>query len=50
MAHSVTEDAPVLDANDRLTGIISSGDLADAGTLEAADALEAISSPAEPNR
>jgi len=67
MAHSVTEDAPVLDAirmmkehqlrrvpvldaNDRLTGIISLGDLADAGTPEAADALEAISSPAEPDR
>jgi len=41
---------PVLDANDRLTGIISLGDLADAGTPEAAGALEAISSPAAPDR
>jgi CBS domain-containing protein len=66
-AHSVQEDAPVLeaigmmkehqlrrvpvlDANGRLTGIISLGDLADAGTPEAADALEVISSPAEPDR
>jgi CBS domain-containing protein len=67
MAHSVREDAPVLDAirmmkehqlrrlpvlnaDDRLTGILSLGDLADAGTPEAAGALEAISSPAEPDR
>lgn len=41
---------PVLDARDRLTGIVSLGDLADAGTPEAAEALEAISSPAEPDR
>jgi CBS domain-containing protein len=41
---------PVLNADDRLTGIVSLGDLADAGTPEAAEALEAISSPAEPDR
>jgi len=41
---------PVLNADGRLTGILSLGDLADAGTPEAAEALEAISSPAEPDR
>lgn len=41
---------PVLDADDRLAGILSLGDLADAGTPEAGDALEAISTPAAPDR
>jgi len=41
---------PVLDAEERLTGIVSLGDLADAGTPEAAGALEAISTPAAPDR
>ena len=34
----------------KLVGILSLGDLADAGTPEAADALEGISTPAEPDR
>ena len=34
----------------KLAGIVSLGDLAAAGTPEAADALEAISTPAEPDR
>ena len=34
----------------RLVGIVSLGDLAAAGTPEAGDALEAISTPAEPDR
>lgn len=41
---------PVLDAGGRLVGIVSLGDLAAAGTPEAGDALEAISTPAEPDR
>lgn len=41
---------PVLDADNRLAGILSLGDLADAGTPEAGDALEAISTPAAPDR
>jgi CBS domain-containing protein len=41
---------PVVDARGTLVGILSLGDLADAGTPEAADALEAISTPAEPDR
>ena len=41
---------PVLDARGQLAGIVSLGDLADAGTPEAADALEAISTPASPDR
>ena len=41
---------PVLDAEDRLAGILSLGDLADAGLLEAAPTLEAISTPAAPDR
>ncbi len=41
---------PVLDVDDRLAGILSLGDLADAGTPEARDALEAISTPAAPDR
>lgn len=41
---------PVLDADDRLAGILSLGDLADAGTPEAGDTLEAISTPAAPDR
>lgn len=41
---------PVVDAGGKLVGILSLGDLADAGTPEAADALEGISTPAEPDR
>ena len=41
---------PVLDGSGHLVGIVSLGDLAAAGTPEAADALEAISTPAEPDR
>ena len=41
---------PVVDGTGALVGIVSLGDLADAGTPEAGDALEAISSPAEPDR
>lgn len=41
---------PVVDASGTLVGIVSLGDLAAAGTPEAADALEAISTPAEPDR
>lgn len=41
---------PVVDPVGQLVGILSLGDLADAGTPEAADALEAISTPAEPER
>ena len=41
---------PVLDGQGKLAGIVSLGDLAAAGTPEAADALEAISTPAEPDR
>ena len=41
---------PVLDGEGKLAGIVSLGDLAAAGTPEAADALEAISTPAEPDR
>src|SRR5215213_5731070 len=38
---------PVVDTGGTLIGILSLGDLADAGTPEAGDALEAISTPAE---
>ena len=41
---------PVVDGSGRLVGIVSLGDLAAAGTPEAADALEAVSTPAEPDR
>lgn len=41
---------PVVDADGTLVGIVSLGDLAAAGTPEAGDALEAISTPAEPDR
>lgn len=41
---------PVVDAGGRPVGIVSLGDLAAAGTPEAGDALEAISTPAEPDR
>ncbi|MBS0644232.1 MAG: CBS domain-containing protein [Proteobacteria bacterium] len=41
---------PVLDPTGAVVGIVSLGDLAAAGTPEAADALEAISTPAEPDR
>ena len=41
---------PVVDSRGMLVGMMSLGDLADAGTPEAADALEAISTPAEPDR
>ena len=41
---------PVVDAGGTLVGIVSLGDLAAAGTPEAGDALEAISTPAEPDR
>ena len=41
---------PVVDTGGTLIGILSLGDLADAGTPEAGDALEAISTPAEPER
>lgn len=41
---------PVVDAGGKLVGIVSLGDLAAAGTPEAGDALEAISTPAEPDR
>ena len=41
---------PVVDGAGHLIGILSLGDLADAGTPEAGDALEAISTPAEPDR
>lgn len=41
---------PVLDAEDRLAGILSLGDLADAGVGEAAPTLEAVSTPAAPDR
>lgn len=40
---------PVLD-DGRLVGIVSLGDLAAAGTPEAGEALETISTPAEPDR
>lgn len=41
---------PVLDAGGQLVGIVSLGDLAAAGTPEAGEALETISTPAEPDR
>ena len=41
---------PVLDAADRLAGILSLGDLADASAPEAAPTLEAVSTPAAPDR
>ena len=41
---------PVVDTNSKLIGILSLGDLADAGTPEAQEALEGISTPAEPDR
>ncbi|HYZ63332.1 MAG TPA: CBS domain-containing protein [Acetobacteraceae bacterium] len=41
---------PILDEDGRLVGIVSLGDLAAAGTPEAGDALEVISTPAEPDR
>ena len=41
---------PVVDGSGRLVGIVSLGDLAASGTPEAADALGAISTPAEPDR
>jgi CBS domain-containing protein len=41
---------PVVDTAGKLVGILSLGDLADAGTPEAEDALEAISTPSEPDR
>ena len=41
---------PVVDEDGKLVGIVSLGDLAAAGTPEAADALEAISTPSEPDR
>lgn len=41
---------PVLDGQGKLAGIVSLGDLAAAGTPEAGEALEAISTPAEPDR
>ncbi len=41
---------PVLDAEDRLVGILSLGDLADASAPEAAPTLEAVSTPAAPDR
>jgi len=41
---------PVVDSRGMLVGMVSLGDLADAGTPEAADALQAISTPAEPDR
>ena len=41
---------PVVDGAGHLIGILSLGDLAEAGTPEAGDVLEAISSPAEPDR
>lgn len=41
---------PVLDGEGKLAGIVSPGDLAAASTPEAADALEAVSTPAEPDR
>ena len=41
---------PVVDETGRLVGIVSLGDLAAAGTPEAADALEAVSTPSEPDR
>ena len=40
----------VVDARGKLAGVVSLGDLAAAGTPEAGDALEAISTPAEPDR
>ena len=41
---------PILDEGGRLVGIVSLGDLAAAGTPEAGEALETISTPAEPDR
>ena len=41
---------PVVNEAGQLVGIVSLGDLAASGTPEAADALEAISTPAEPDR
>ncbi|MFL5254270.1 MAG: CBS domain-containing protein [Rhodopila sp.] len=41
---------PVLDARGTPVGIVSLGDLAAAGTPEAGEALEDISTPAEPDR
>jgi CBS domain-containing protein len=41
---------PVLDARGLLVGIVSLGDLAAAGTPEAGQALEDISTPAQPDR
>jgi len=41
---------PVVDPSGAVVGMVSLGDLAAAGTPEAGDALEAISTPAEPDR
>src|SRR3954447_9447536 len=41
---------PILDERGQLVGIVSLGDLAAAGTPEAGEALETISTPAEPDR
>lgn len=41
---------PVLDADGALAGVVSLGDLAAAQMPEAADVLEAVSIPAEPDR
>ncbi len=41
---------PVLDAEDRIAGILSLGDLADASAPEAASTLEAVSTPSAPDR
>ena len=41
---------PITGEGGKLVGIVSLGDLAAAGTPEAGDALEAISTPSEPDR
>jgi CBS domain-containing protein len=41
---------PAVDPAGAVAGMVSLGDLAAAGTPEAADALETISTPAEPDR
>lgn len=50
MADAQVRRVPVVDAEGRLVGILSLGDLAEADTSGAEAALEAVSTPAAPDR